>query len=772
MQVAAKSGRLNGVYFLSLRDVFTCGGRSWHKPDARSAFEAARKLCPMLFGNEENEELLKPLWKLGVVDFDAKKGNDEYVRSDIAIFIVFRGPLNARSLGLYLVQRFFLSRWADDLDESAADAAHQQVDSLRHMSTRLSIDAAALPDVDFVAAPRLRKLSRYDNSDSDSEDDEQGDFGPFESCGHGLLIRKLDCDSISQVQARGALAGASVSSTRATTGRLEWVFSFPNVAQASSSVIIRKDGCHCFWIRFTTHDKNLVDGFFSVGFSLNEQDLPQSIRKSPLSAFLLQRGNERFLRSSKSVPDLSPPISRSVWDDSQIAKLVSLIKCECGNSFQLVVEHQQLCSILLLSPTCDDAVCLKRKVYSSDRLVIATEAGKRFGRMGANADFALVAEMTTPATGRLGDLLQQFGLSATVPRLSVKMNTALENCVEDEWATESKHQCEVLGLSSKPSLSLDGVWKNQQRRAKRSTHCSVSSFNGDTNCLVALESVSVATVAAASAPVTSTLFTLGGNLENVEIEEMDHSNDSDEEEQVAVNEEIEAPSTDATICLEKMAAQRLTLGLFSHLFVRGVHPVMICVDGPTGLKNAISSSIDKVSASREWVERPRSPGFVHDPFHLLRVALKQFDKLAGARIGARQPKLFPQLTLGAKAFFKNWVRQKLLTEAYPMREDVLGMLLSFPLDLVFPAVSSTLQTAFEKMCRAIASKALGSSPTMHTSVCESFNASFLGKHTSKREVYTACNYSARMKMAGLDWNRCPNWHNNVLKAVYKKMNWK
>jgi hypothetical protein len=243
----------------------------------------------------------------------------------------------------------------------------------------------------------------------------------------------------------------------------------------------------------------------------------------------------------------------------------------------------------------------------------------------------------------------------------------------------------------------------------------------------------------------------------------DEKNDAEDEDKV--------PATDATICLEKMASQRLTLGLFSHLFIRGCHPTMVCIDGPTGLKSAITTSITKLTAQRAFVEKPVFPKFVHDPFHLIRIALKQWDKLAGLRVGVRQPKLFPQLTLGVKAFFKTWITQKLLSEVFPTRDDVVWMLMSFPLDTILRSVNQTLKDAFAKTCNAIGSKALGSSRTMHTSVCESFNASFLGRHTSKREVYSACNYSARMKMAGLDWNKRPNWHANVLSALYKTMKW-
>jgi hypothetical protein len=134
--------------------------------------------------------------------------------------------------------------------------------------------------------------------------------------------------------------------------------------------------------------------------------------------------------------------------------------------------------------------------------------------MRANAEFAIVSELTTPASGRLGELLKHFGLSTSVPRLSAAVNSALEICVKDEWAKESRKQCEVLELSKEPSLSLDGVWKNQQRRAKRSSHCSVSAFNGETSCLVALESVSVSTVAINAAPKSSCLFILGSNVED------------------------------------------------------------------------------------------------------------------------------------------------------------------------------------------------------------------------------------------------------------------
>ncbi len=87
-----------------------------------------------------------------------------------------------------------------------------------------------------------------------------------------------------------------------------------------------------------------------------------------------------------------------------------LAQCACGKPFERRIEHEQLCSIVLLNPTCDDAECLAHKLLSSERIVAATEKGRRFGKMRANAEFAIVSELTTPASGRLGELLKHFGV--------------------------------------------------------------------------------------------------------------------------------------------------------------------------------------------------------------------------------------------------------------------------------------------------------------------------------------------------------------------------
>jgi hypothetical protein len=390
VQTQPKAGRRNGTYFLCYHDVFTCGGRKWRKNDAESAFSAARKLCPALFGDEQNEELLKRLDCLGVIGYDRACASDLYIRSDVAIFVLFRGELGSRSLGLIIVNRFFLSRWADDLDESAAAAAGvgEQEHADRRISTRMSLEAAALPDVNLIASECPKKLLRgvgWDEaSSSDEEDDE--DVGPFKSHGIGQNILQIECVSINQIQKRAQQNGAVVVSTRSDTHRMEWRFEFAAAAKAHGPVFIRKDGLHAFWIKYSVRDRSLIEGFFALGFTLSEVDLPPSIRNSELSSFLIQPGNSRFFHPAALSPTKSVP-SRSIWDDSQIAKLSSLAQCACGKPFECRIEHEQLCSIVLLNPTCDDAECLAHKLLSSERIVAATEKGRRFGKMRANAEF-------------------------------------------------------------------------------------------------------------------------------------------------------------------------------------------------------------------------------------------------------------------------------------------------------------------------------------------------------------------------------------------------
>lgn len=102
-----------------------------------------------------------------------------------------------------------------------------------------------------------------------------------------------------------------------------------------------------------------------------------------------------------------------------------------------------------------------------------------------------------------------------------------------------------------------------------------------------------------------------------------------------------------------------------------------------------------------------------------------------------------------------------IQEEFATKDDVKQMLEAFPLHTVLSAPSAEEKSAMEEVVSTVMSKALAVRPSIVTTINEVFHWFIRHRHVDKGEVYGAEDYASRMQRAMLDFNRRPQWLQNV-----------